>query len=220
MKKIQVAAVLILLCSGIVFAQNGVIQEITGTVELLRAGTSAFVPAKVGDTIAQNTIVSTGFKSSALVKMGSATILVRPLTRLSLAELSAAQGTETINVSLQTGRVQVEVNPPSGSRTNMSVRAPTATASVRGTKFKFDTKNVIVQEGTVAFRGKRGGIVLVSAGSSSQVKADEKAADPIETGALTLLPPPPSGSGFIDSQNGGAAGGGTSFGFIIGYPSP
>jgi hypothetical protein len=44
-------AVLILFCAAQVFAQTGVIKEMTGTVELKRAGQSAFVPAKAGDTI-------------------------------------------------------------------------------------------------------------------------------------------------------------------------
>ncbi len=125
MKKTVLCLVLCVqfLCSAAVFAQTAVIKELSGTVELKQAGQTDFVPAKVGDEVAQSTIVSTGFRSTALIEVGSSVITVRPLTRLSLAEIASAPGTETINVNLQIGRVKVDVNPPLGTRTSMSIRS-------------------------------------------------------------------------------------------------
>jgi len=193
-KKVLTMSVLIFLCAGFAFAQNGVISEITGTVEIKRAGSAVFVPANAGDQLAWDTIVSTGFKSTALITAGSSVITVRPLTRLALSELSGSAGTETINVELQTGRVRVDVNPPAGTRTDMTVRGANATASVRGTSFEFDTRNLQVHHGTVAFQGNRGGTFLVSEGSTSMIQPDGRAADPIETNAAALAPLPPTGS--------------------------
>jgi len=204
-KKTVLMTVLIILCTGIVFAQNGVIKEVSGTVEIKRAGSAVFVSAKAGDQLAGDTVVSTGFKSTALVASGSSTITVRPLTRLTLTELTSSAGTETINVSLQTGRVRVDVNPPAGTKTTMSVRAPNATASVRGTNFDFDTRNLQVNHGTVAFQGSKGGTVLVNAGSTSAIQADGKPADPIETNAAALVPPPPAGVADSGVENTGGA---------------
>jgi len=189
MKKITLTAALMFLCAGLAFSQNGVIREVSGTVEIKRAGSTAFVPARVGDQLTGDTVVSTGFKSTALVAVGSSVITVKPLTRLALSELGGSAGAETINVGLQTGRVRVDVNPPAGTKTNMTVRAPNATASVRGTSFDFDTKNLEVHEGTVAFKGRKGGVVRVSAGSSSWILPDGRAADPIETSVVNLAPP-------------------------------
>ena len=217
MKKMQVTAALVVLCGGLAFAQNGVITNISGTVELLRAGSSAYVAARTGDEVGKDTVISTGFKSSALIKAGSATVTVRPLTRLSFGELSAGAGTETISMGLQTGRVRVDVNPPAGTRTNMSVRGPSATASVRGTSFIFDAKNVSVREGTVTFIGKRGPVMLVSAGSSSRVKEDRAVSDPLETGAAALLPLPPAGKN-PGSERDRSPITQVEFGFVIGYP--
>ena len=196
-KKIGITIVLCavqLFCAALVFGQNGVIRELTGTVELKRAGQAAFVPAKAGDTVAQDTVVSTGFKSTAIIAVGSAVLTVRPLTRLSLAEISSSAGSESINVSLQTGRVRVDVDPPAGTRTNASVRGPSATASVRGTSFEFDTREVKVLKGVVAFKSRKGGTMLVGAGSSSKVNEADKVTDPVVTGAAGLIPPPPAGS--------------------------
>jgi hypothetical protein len=193
MKRITLI-ILALLCAAQVFAQNGVIKEFSGTVELKRAGQADFIPAKPGDTVAKDTVISTGFKSTALVNVGNTVLTVRPLTRLTLAEISASADSETLNINIQTGRVRVDVKPPAGTRANTTVSSPTVTASVRGTSFEFDTQSLNVLDGTVAFAGRRGGMMLVSAGSKSEVRDNGRVADPIETYAAELLPPPVAGS--------------------------
>jgi len=202
----KTALVFFLMLIGLsVFAQTGVIRQLSGTVELKAAGTSAYVPAKAGDELRQDTVISTGFKSTALVELGSAMITVRPLTRLTLTEIKATAGAETLNVNLQAGRVRVDVNPPAGTKTAMAVTSPIATASVRGTSFDFDTRNLHVNHGTVSFHGNRGKPMLVSGGSNSQVKEDGKTEDPIVTKGRRLRPLPPVGA----DTSSGAAGGST-----------
>jgi hypothetical protein len=170
-----------------VFSQNarrttGVIRELTGDVELKRTETSAFIKAKMGDTVAADTVVSTGFKSTAIIQVGSSSIMVRPLTRLSLAEIQSVSDTETLNMKLQTGRVKVDVKPPAGTKANVTVQGPSATASVRGTSFEFDTLNLKVGEGMVAFNGNKGKEVIIPAGMASSIDADGKAIDPLDDG--------------------------------------
>jgi len=193
MKRTVLAFFLMIMGMG-VFAQNGTIRELSGTVELKNPGAENYVSAKIGDTVNQKTVVSTGFKSTALIQVGSTLLTVRPLTRLSLTEINASSGAETLNVNLQAGRVRVDVNPPVGSKAAMSVSSPSATASVRGTSFEFDTRNLYVNHGTVSFRGSRGGGTLVSGGSSSRIKEDGKAATSFETKNGNLRPSAPVGS--------------------------
>jgi hypothetical protein len=176
-----------------VYAQNGIIKEMTGTVELKSPGASGYVPAKAGEKVSQQTVISTGFKSTALIEVGGAVLTVRPLTRLTLTEISASMNSETLNLNLQTGRVRVEVNPPAGGKAVMSVKSPIATASVRGTSFDFDTRNIYVNRGKVSFHGRRGAGVLVNAGFASGINDTGKAANPIETHNRNLLPPFPVG---------------------------
>ena len=123
MKKIILTAFFTAAIAAGLFAQNGVIRELTGEVELKHAGSTAFVPAAAGAQVALNTIVSTGFRSTAIITVGSATITVRPLTRLSLAEIQSSSDSENVNVSLQAGRVRVDVKPPAGTRANLTVQA-------------------------------------------------------------------------------------------------
>jgi len=190
-------AILAILLLGIimaVYAQNGVVKELSGTVELKPAGATAFTPAAAGMQVSADTVISTGFKSTALVEVGSAVIAVRPLTRLTLTEISASQGTETVNMNLQAGRVRVDVNPPAGTKASLSVTSPSATASVRGTSFYFDTMSVSVREGTVAFKGNTGYTVQVGAGSFSAVDTySGVAAMPQSNSSTGLAPSSPVG---------------------------
>jgi hypothetical protein len=192
MKKMSCVFLLAVWAALAVYAQSGVIKELSGTVEIKPAGAADFTAAKVGDTVARDTIVSTGFKSTALVSVGSATILVRPLTRLSLTEIGQAQNTEDISVNLNAGRVRVDVTPPSGTRANFAVKSPTATASVRGTSFDLDTHNLYVSKGTVVYQGSGSAQARVSEGGASRIDSiTGKPVSPVETHVVELLPPSP-----------------------------
>jgi hypothetical protein len=177
--------------------EAGVIRELTGNVELKLAGTSTFVAARSGDQVARNTIVSTGFKSTAVIAVGSSVITVRPLTRLTLAEIQSSEGKETINVDLQAGRVRVDVKPPAGTKANFKVQSPSATASVRGTSFEFDTVNLIVNEGKVAFSGASGLVTMVNAGDVNFIGKDKEPSVSIVVGGA-FLPPSPLGIITVD----------------------
>ena len=164
-----------------VFAQNGVIKEVTGTVEIKRAGETAYAPAKAGDTVSENTVISTGFRSTAVVEVGGTTIHVRPATRLTLTEIRALDREESLQMNLRSGSVRVDVTPPAGSRSNTRVQSPAASASVRGTSFYFDTRNIRVTQGTVLFNGNRGYTVQVNAGSGATVGWNGTASAPQST---------------------------------------
>jgi len=154
-KSLIIAGMIFLFAASAVFTQentpSAVIRELSGNVELQRPGTTTWEKAAQGQTITQNTIISTGFRSSAIIGIGDSLINVRPLTRLSLTELSERSGVETINANLQAGRVRVDVKAPAGSRSAFNVQGPMATASTRGTVFEMSTLELTVIEGTVEY---------------------------------------------------------------------
>jgi hypothetical protein len=182
-------------------AQTGIIRELSGTVELKPAGAANFAAASVGDEIAPNTVVSTGFRSTATIAVGSATIIVRPLTRLTMTEITSMGQTETINVNLAVGRVRVDVTPPAGTKTNFKVKSPTATASVRGTGFELDTYNLYVLHGVVDYQGSSGAPMRVGEGGGSFVGTSTgQTVDPLVIYEAELWPAepvagPPAGNG-------------------------
>jgi hypothetical protein len=171
-----VIGLIFLLAAGIVYAQEGaaVIREINGTVEVKAPGATDWSAARPGQELGRNTVVSTGFKSSALIVVGNSTLTVQPLTRLSLEELIRAGNTEKVNVSLRAGRIRADVKPPAGGSSEFTVRSPTATASVRGTAFEFDGIRVRVDEGRVHVSG--------NGQSGTYVGAGHQAAADVETG--------------------------------------
>jgi hypothetical protein len=184
-----------------------VLLELSGRVEVKTPGSAEWVPAGAGMRIEQAAIISTGFRSTALLALGNSTIVIQPLTRLSLEEILAQQGNEQVNVYLRTGRVRAEVRPPAGGTANFSVRSPTVTASVRGTVFDFDTVNIKVAEGRVEFAGATGSLALVREGESSSVnEVSSTVSAPVEEKSAALAPAlPPGTETGAAATSGGAA---------------
>lgn len=203
-------------------ANHGTIREISGTVEIKQPGSAVWETASRGQIIRKDAVVSTSFKSSALIVLGNTVLTVRPLTRLTLAELAISSGNEEINVNLQTGRVKVEVNPPSGTRTVMKVQSPIATASVRGTAFEFDANNLEVYHGTVEFSGSTGSELLIDEGRLSFVDDDTgRAVLPEIAAGNELRPELPFGTDNALQEQGRAAdapaSGGTGIAITVGW---
>ncbi|WP_010253985.1 FecR family protein [Treponema primitia] len=145
------------------------IQELKGTVEVKASGTADWTAARQGMRLAKAASISTGIKSTAVIALGNSIITVRPLTRLSLEELTRNQDAEKVDIYIQSGRIRTEVSPPSGGKIDFTVRSPMATASVRGTTFDFDGENLSVTSGRVNLSGSDGVPTVVRAGESSYV---------------------------------------------------
>jgi hypothetical protein len=177
-----------LIIGGALFAQEAYIREYTGTVEVQRPG-SSWIAAAAGMPITGNTRISTGLKSTAVIEAGNSTLLLRPLTRLTLEEVRKLQGDEDVRFYLQSGRVRADVHPPAGGTTNFTVRSPIATASVRGTSFEFDGVNLRTREGLVHLIGGDGSGVYVGAGHKTvSDPGTGKAAGTAETVREELTP--------------------------------
>ncbi|MDR0586138.1 MAG: FecR family protein [Treponema sp.] len=191
--RIKVLVIVMVLAAAALWAQSprAVIKSVQGTVEIKKPG-ATWVPAAAGQALEEATLVSTGFKSSALLEIGNSTLVVRPLTRLSLREIRSAAESERVEIQLSAGRIRADVKPPTGGRnTDFTVRSPTATASVRGTVFEFDTVNLSVDEGTVSFFGADNTVVYVMAGQTSAPDpVSGKTAAPVEIAEAQASPLP------------------------------
>jgi hypothetical protein len=194
MKKVIFIVLISSIAVFTVYSQSGKIRELSGEVELKLSGAAAFVPAQVGSQIALDTIISTGFKSTAIIEVGSNVITVRPLTRLSLSEIQSSANTETLNINLQAGRIRVDVKPPAGTKANTTVQSPSATASVRGTSFDMDIKNLAVNEGRVVWGGADGITVSVNSGRVNTINSEGRVESPVEVTSASVLPPSPVGT--------------------------
>jgi hypothetical protein len=191
------AGLLVLLGASWVFAQEesrAFIRETSGTVEIKAPGSTEWVPARQGATIARAAVVSTGFKSTAVIAVGNSILSVQPLTRLTVEEIQAA-GNDRVNISLQTGRIRADVKPPIGGKIEFTVKSPSATASVRGTSFEFDGVHLRVDEGRVHVTGGDRSGTYVGAGHSvvSDIETG-RTMSAAETAREELVPSPPAGT--------------------------
>jgi ferric-dicitrate binding protein FerR (iron transport regulator) len=173
---------------------QAVIREITGTVEIKAPNAADWSPAARGQALTQNTLISTGFKSSALIAIGNSTLSVQSLTRLSLEEIIRSEGDEKVALNLRTGRVRANVKPPVGGKTDFTVRSPSATASVRGTVFEFNGIQIRVDEGRVHLAGDGGSGIYVGAGHLGRTDIETgHTVGPVETAREEVVVSVPAG---------------------------
>ena len=181
MKRIVLFFTVALLLTVAVSAQsaiNAVVLEIAGKVEFKAPGQD-WKTAKVGSVITRGTIVSTGFKSTASLKVGEATITVKPVTRLTFEELIKTEGGTQTQLFLTSGRVKADVTPSKTEKVAFSIKSASATASVRGTGFEFDGFNLLVTHGMVELRNNWGQYRNVGGGEYSYLETDNSVSIPI-----------------------------------------
>jgi hypothetical protein len=197
MKRLAISLVfgIMLMGTALLNAQElyGVIQECSGNVEVKSSGND-WMPAQAGMRMQSSDLISTGFKSTAILVVGNSAILIRPLTRLSLEALAARNGEEQINLFLRAGHIRASVNPPPNTKTVFTVKSPMATASVRGTSFDFDAFNLRVLSGMVAFMGSDNVTVFAGADQKAGLNSQGRSSVPVsdEGGKLAQIGPPPA----------------------------
>lgn len=204
--------ILILCVAGIsslaAAALTATVAEIAGKVECKLPGKD-WTAAKTGDVLPAGSLISTGFKSTAILKTESATLTVKPVTRLSLEELVKSEGTTKTQMFLMAGRVKAEVAPREGEQAEFKVKSPTATASVRGTGFEFDGQNLIVDHGTVQLEAESGiGIPQsVGGGQFSTISQTGTVTAPVAvaTNATSAAVPPNTTSNTSTASRSGTA---------------
>jgi len=151
-----------------VMAQEASFSEVNGKVEY-QTGSDTWKPARPGDKVGKGVVISTGFKSTAVLMIGKSSISIKPLTRMTLEDIVKTEGGTQSQLFLLAGRVKADIPPQPGQTTEFKVKSPTATASVRGTGFEFDGVNLIVEHGTVQLMTATGQTRMVGAGEFSYV---------------------------------------------------
>lgn len=146
-----------------VFAQSATISQLRGKVEIKLPGKAWTIPGE-NQEIPANTVVSTGINSTARLQINGSSLVLQPLTRLSLEEIRVQAGQESTRISLNTGRVSAQVRSTAGREVSFEVRSPVATASVRGTDFDFDGVRLQVSQGAVAVINQSRQQIIVGAG--------------------------------------------------------
>lgn len=130
MKKI-VTILVFLTVAFCAFALDGVVMEVLGKVE--KQVDNSWVALKKGDILVPGDIVSTGFKSEAVISIGESVITVKALTRMTIEQLYEKNKNHVSSVYLDVGSISADVKPVTDKRVGFTVKTPAVTASVRGT---------------------------------------------------------------------------------------
>ncbi len=168
MKRMLILAVLLL--SALSLFAIGTVVDATGRVEVEING--VWRPLLVGDTVALDAVIATGFSSTARVRIGSSLIDVAPLSQVELSSLSLGAGREEIALGLPFGEIRAEVRktPQAGTLpfVDFRVLSPVSTAAVRGTTFVYDGVTLSVTEGEVDLSNAFGQWHSVREGQTSE----------------------------------------------------
>lgn len=165
LSKITVLAAAMIFAAGSIFGAEAYLKSFNGKVEI-KKGTSWTV-VKEGDKIEPGTIISTGFNSNAVIMLGKSEIFIKPLTRISLDEISTSSNIIKTKLNLSLGKIKAEINTTEGLKNDFMVRTPVSTASVKGTVFEVGLREISVESGRIAYSNNIGQTVSVASGTSS-----------------------------------------------------
>jgi FecR protein len=168
MKKYIFVLTLFLIGSFIFADITAIVKEASGKVEIMSPG-GRWKTAAAGMKIETGDFISTGFRSQAVLELGSSQVIVKQLTRMELAELVEKEGTVSTGLNLRVGKIRAEVKTTAGLRQNFRLTSPVSTAAVRGTSFEYDGVNLTVYEGSVVFTNPLGQGRLIPAGTASEL---------------------------------------------------
>ncbi len=116
----------------LVHAASFTVEDISGTVRVLKAGTSSWISAENGMTVEAGDTVKTEDNSKAKLKMGLGEIILAENTNFGVTAFSDRDNEIQASLDLTIGQLQAKIGKmKKGSL--MQFRTPTSVASVRGT---------------------------------------------------------------------------------------
>ncbi len=176
MRRLLLVIALVFTITAVSFAVDARVRSVTGVVSVINSEGSSG-PATEGMLLEAGSVISTGFGSRASIEMGGSTLIVNPVSRLTIEELTQVNGTVSTQLFLHLGRVRAEVHSADGLKNDFRLRSTASTASVRGTEFEYDGTNLYVDEGDVALTNLIGQAHSVREGQQSSAYRF----DPIES---------------------------------------
>lgn len=171
MKRFLIVLSLLILGTCYITGQEMTAIEVSGRVEFQISGRE-WQPVQRGMSIPVSATISTGFQSRAVLESSRSTIVVQPLTRLTIEQIQDLGQSSQTSLSLRTGRISAVVKKNDDEPAFFQVKSPIATAAVRGTEFTFNGFQLTVEAGLVAFSSDGGRVVTVPLGASSEMSAD------------------------------------------------
>ncbi len=145
-RKLLGLALFILFASSFCFADSGKAEVVSFSGKVEYQTSEGWIPLKIGDELNQGTIISTGFKSTVVLKIGGSSFTVAPLSRIEISKLVSNDTGHDTEMHLSTGKMKMDVKPVSGKSVSFKIKSPAATASIRGTSGEFSVDGILKAE--------------------------------------------------------------------------
>ncbi len=197
MKKLVLFVLFLGMSFSIAFAATDVaiVNSVVGKVEI--QVNDSWLQVKNGDILQSGSVISTGFKSSAVLYIGDSLIEVRALTRLTIEEIVEQNQNYNTTMFLDAGRIKADIKKSENKRVGFTVRTSVATASVRGTSGEiYSDGKLVCLSGKWAVtppepKGSKTRTQIEFANiensdSQPEVSADQKFYDSMEEGAFIV----------------------------------
>ncbi len=146
-----------------------------------------WVPLPAGTPLAPGTKVSTGVRSTVVIKINNHTVTVNPLTIMKISESRDDATSSNTRIGLRRGSVRAKVATNTRIKTVFKVSTPVATSSVRGCDDiiiyspSFGMK-IISFEGKIDGSGLNSAFRIISGNKDFQQKANKGIPDNILAG--------------------------------------
>ena len=200
------------------FTLDAVVVSVLGKAEMQTA--KGWQPMKEGSKLTAGTLVSTGFKSQAVLAIGKSTVTVQPLSRLTIEQLTERADSDVSKIYLDAGSIKADIKAAENKRVGFTVKSPVATASVRGTSGTIDSFGVLestsgvwmvapasendgtVVQGVAVAKGS-----IITVGSDGRVTPPQQANAQAATGAnpVSVLPSVAEASASVTASPAAAA---------------
>ena len=156
-------------------SSKATIGSVRGDVSITHPDGSSVDPSG-GEQLREGDEISTGPDSGVTLQFpDGSTLTVRPMTQISVRSLITQKGSVKVEMNLEFGKLAAKVNKAQTATPDYSVKTPSATASVRGTRFTVaytsGTSSVAVSQGAVYVKPARASLkpAIVVAGSGVRV---------------------------------------------------
>ena len=131
MSKKRLAVLAGILLATVLAAEPDKAEVISFTGKAEYQTDNGWVPLSQGSFLDQGTVISTGFRSTAVLKIGDSRFTVEPLSRITISKLAESDQNYDTEMNLSTGKLKIDVKAVPGRTTAFTVRSHTATSSVR-----------------------------------------------------------------------------------------
>lgn len=145
MKKLVLLLLISIFSISFSFAAStdvAIVNSVVGKVEV--QVNESWIQVKNGDILSSGSVISTGFKSSAVLYIGDSLIEVRALTRLTIEEIVEQNQNYNTTMFLDAGSIKADIKKSENKRVGFKVRTTVATASVRGTSGEIYSDGTLV----------------------------------------------------------------------------